>query len=78
MEGNGTKYSANGNKYIGQWKNDQKHGVGLHFDAKDQTSRRGEWIAGKRKVWLAQPTKTHISAGGARDTSRSSMRGGGS
>ena len=53
MEGNGTKYSANGNKYIGPWKNDQKHGVGLHFDAKDQTSRRGEWVHGKRKGWLA-------------------------
>ena len=35
MEGEGTKIFANGNKYIGQFKNDLMHGHGVWFSIKD-------------------------------------------
>ena len=35
IEGQGTKVFANGNTYIGWWKNDLQHGSGVYLSVKD-------------------------------------------
>ena len=44
--------SKDGNKYIGAWRDDVQHGVGIVVDAKDGSKRQGEWQNGKRLKWL--------------------------
>ena len=61
IEGRGTKYFSNGNKYIGQWKDDAMHGSGVWFSLKDQTKRQGQWQNNKRTQWIGNPQETHIS-----------------
>ena len=41
IEGKGTKQFANGNRYVGEWKNDNMHGSGVFYSMKDQTKRQG-------------------------------------
>lgn len=45
--GVGTYYWADGSKYIGQWKDDQKHGEGTEIDIKGQENS-GKWENGKK------------------------------
>ena len=47
----------NGNKYIGQWENDTKHGIGIWYTAKDGTKKQGQWVYDKRTNWLSAPIK---------------------
>jgi len=39
---------ANGNKYIGAWKDDLQHGIGILYSAEEGTKKQGEWKEGKR------------------------------
>tara|TARA_B110000285_G_C15079610_1_gene592740 strand:- start:281 stop:451 length:171 start_codon:yes stop_codon:yes gene_type:complete len=39
IEGKGTKEFANGNRYVGDWKNDQQNGSGVWYSIKEQTKR---------------------------------------
>lgn len=43
----GTFTYANGDVYVGQWKDGKKHGAGSYSYAKDGTKLVGEWEAGK-------------------------------
>ena len=52
----------NGNKYIGGWKDDLQHGIGVWISGEDGSKKQGEWANGKRKHWLSTP----ISMGGKR------------
>ena len=61
IDGEGTKFFSNGNRYIGQWKNDVMHGHGVWFNIKDQTKRQGQWNNGKRYNWIGIPKSTHVS-----------------
>ena len=47
----------NGNKYIGSWKDDVQHGVGIYFDMKDSVKKQGEWRNGRRTTWLSKPIR---------------------
>jgi len=38
-DGTGTMVQPNGNKYIGDWSNDMKHGIGVWYNAKDGTRK---------------------------------------
>jgi len=42
----GTYYFANGNKYIGKWKNGKIHGTGILYYG-DGEKYEGEWANGK-------------------------------
>lgn len=48
---------ANGNRYIGTWRNDQMNGMGVWFDAKKGTKQQGEWKLNKRLKWIGNATK---------------------
>ena len=56
-DGQGTMVLPNGNKYIGQWENDTKHGIGIWYTAKDGTKKQGQWVYDKRTNWLSKPIK---------------------
>lgn len=56
-DGNGTMVLPNGNKYIGQWENDCKHGIGVWYTAKDGVKKQGQWAHDKRTNWLSAPIK---------------------
>ena len=51
-DGQGTQFSVNGNKYIGAWKQDFMHGVGIFFCGRENYKRQGEWREGKRVAWV--------------------------
>ena len=53
IEGKGKKDFSNGNRFIGDWKNDVMHGSGVWYNIKDQTKRQGEWQNGKRISWIS-------------------------
>ena len=38
-DGQGTMLQVNGDKYIGAWKNDLMHGIGIFYDAKEETKK---------------------------------------
>lgn len=59
--GHGVEYLANGDKYIGEFDKELKHGAGVYYNTNDQTKRQGEWQNGKRIAWLSQPQSTTIS-----------------
>ena len=61
IEGKGTKFFANGNRYIGMWVNDQMHGSGVWYNIKDQTKQQGMWVSGKRSSWLHPAVQTHVT-----------------
>jgi len=42
-EGNGTYYYANGDKYIGQWKNDLLEGTGTYYHYASGSKYEGQW-----------------------------------
>lgn len=42
---------ANGEKYVGQWKDGQQHGTGSFTD-KEHGTRKGQWKNGKNVKWL--------------------------
>lgn len=52
-DGEGTFEWSNGNKYIGSWRTDKMHGTGIYYNSKDKTKRLGEWVNGKRHIWLS-------------------------
>jgi hypothetical protein len=48
-------YMMNGDKYLGAWKNNFKHGDGTYFYSKTGHMYQGEWKYDKRNgfgVWL--------------------------
>jgi hypothetical protein len=47
MEGQGSKYYANGNILEGAWAKDLANGPGRFFKATDGTYKEGNWTAGK-------------------------------
>ena len=46
-DGQGTKYYTNGTKYVGEWKDEKKHGKGTEYTADGQISREGVWADNK-------------------------------
>jgi hypothetical protein len=42
MNGHGTYTYANGERYVGEWKDDQKHGQGTYAYA-NGTKKQGQW-----------------------------------
>jgi len=38
-DGQGTMLQVNGDKYIGAWKNDLMHGIGIFYDAKEEAKK---------------------------------------
>ena len=46
VNGYGTHISSNGSKYVGEWKNDQRHGQGTYTYA-DGTIKKGLWGDGE-------------------------------
>ena len=59
--GHGTRFWASGDRYIGQFKDNQMSGTGVYYSMADQTKRQGEWLNGKRVSWLTAPQATHVS-----------------
>jgi hypothetical protein len=57
MSGQGTLTYKNGDKYIGAWVEDMKHGNGIFYNAKDGTKKQGLWNSDKRINWLSSPIK---------------------
>lgn len=51
-DGEGTFEWTNGDRYIGSWRTDQRHGVGIYASKKDGTKKQGEWVNGKRHRWF--------------------------
>ena len=47
--GEGTLTFANGDTYVGQWKNDKKHGLGKYILASGEVAHDGEWENGNPK-----------------------------
>ena len=41
-----------GNKYVGEWKNGQKHGKGVYTCAAHKTTKSGRWVNGDQVEWL--------------------------
>ena len=56
--GNGTQKYFNGDVYRGEWLDDQRHGLGTFFDAKNEQERTGNWVHDQEE---GQPKKTEIS-----------------
>ena len=52
MEGQGIKQYAKGDRYVGTFKEDSYHGLGVWYDATAQTKQQGEWVDGKRQKWI--------------------------
>ena len=52
MQGQGTYYWNNGNKYVGDWYEGKRHGQGtMYYSADDSYNRKyydGDWYEGKR------------------------------
>ena len=57
INGKGETIDKKGNRYVGNFQNDQMHGKGVWYDQKTQTKRQGEWFHNKRIAWLSQPEK---------------------
>ena len=51
-DGEGTFEWPNGNKYVGSWRDDKQHGNGIYINVKEGTKRQGEWVNGKRHMWI--------------------------
>lgn len=51
-DGEGTFEWPNANKYIGSWRADKMHGLGIYYNSKEGTKKQGEWVNGKRHMWL--------------------------
>jgi hypothetical protein len=49
--GHGSSLLPNGEKYIGDWKNNVYHGQGIYRWSNGKW-RKGEWSMGKRVRWL--------------------------
>jgi hypothetical protein len=47
--GNGIEFYTDGSKFIGEWKDDLKEGIGLYYDFKDNKFEE-EWKYGERIV----------------------------
>ena len=43
MHGQGTYTAANGDKYVGQWKDNKRHGLGKYTFANGEVGHDGEW-----------------------------------
>lgn len=74
-EGHGVEYMVNGDKYIGEFSKELKHGAGVYYNATEQTKRQGEWQNGKRIAWLSQPqsfatTSENAPVAGGKSASR--------
>lgn len=54
MEGKGTKYWPNGNRYEGLFKNDLQHGPGIAFNKKTGKETPEDWREGKCWSWTKQ------------------------
>ena len=54
MEGHGTVFYRNGNKYTGEFANDMKEGSGIWYDFNSQEKRMGTWKNNKRVTWVMQ------------------------
>lgn len=67
MEGRGIMQDPSGSYYVGQFADDGKHGTGVWFDFAKQQKRQGEWLHGKRTVWIAPPIPAFISKYGDQD-----------
>ena len=55
MQGHGTLFYRNGDKYIGEFSNDNKEGSGIFYDITSQQKRMGTWKNDKRVAWTGNP-----------------------
>ncbi|KAJ3339640.1 hypothetical protein HDU93_007967 [Gonapodya sp. JEL0774] len=69
----GMVFFTNGDRYLGEWHADKKHGNGIQVTAKDGSVYEGGWIEGQRSGYgtLSVPTQ---SLGGFRETNPSSPK----
>ena len=47
MNGQGTRYNADGSWWTGEWKNWRKNGFGTEYEADGTVLRSGNWVNGK-------------------------------
>ena len=60
-QGEGTFTYADGNIYIGKWKNGKMDGLGIFLDMENKTKRQGRWKDGKRQEWITNPETINTS-----------------
>jgi len=67
IEGHGIMQYANGDRFIGLMKDDQKDGNGVWHDAAKHTKRQGTWAKDKRTAWIGPETTANITQHGQLD-----------
>lgn len=46
---------ANGDRYVGDFKDDMKHGSGIWYDNTKQTKQQAKYVNDKRTQWIGKP-----------------------
>jgi len=58
---------VNGDRYVGVYVDDKKHGVGVWYDIGSQTKRQGTWNKGARVGWIGPASQTYVTQYGQQD-----------
>jgi hypothetical protein len=67
IDGHGVMQYANGDRFIGAFKDDMKDGTGVWHDADKHTKRQGTWAKDKRTGWIGPSTEANVTNHGDLD-----------